>query len=78
MLENISKLGSLLSKDQQKAIQGGDAFCQGGCAGKNQGGFESITGTEVLKMGSAFSVLSSELYYEIFMKVKKRLYGTEN
>ena len=37
MLENISKLGSLLSKDQQKAIQGGDAFCQGGCAGKNQG-----------------------------------------
>ena len=37
MLENISKLGSLLSKDQQKAIQGGDAYCVGGCAGKNEG-----------------------------------------
>lgn len=37
MLENISKLGTALSKDQQKTIQGGDAFCQGGCAGKDQG-----------------------------------------
>ncbi|MFC4633098.1 hypothetical protein ACFO3O_04225 [Dokdonia ponticola] len=37
MLKNISSLGNSLSKKQQQNIQGGDAFCKGGCVGKNGG-----------------------------------------
>jgi len=39
MLKNISSLGNSLSKQQQQNIQGGDAFCRGGCVGKNEGDF---------------------------------------
>lgn len=37
MLKNMSSLGNSLSKQQQQNIQGGDAFCKGGCVGKNPG-----------------------------------------
>ncbi len=37
MLKNISGLGNSLSKKQQQNIQGGDAYCYGGCEGKNAG-----------------------------------------
>ncbi len=37
MLKNISNLGKSLSRSEQQRIQGGDAFCKGGCAGKNAG-----------------------------------------
>lgn len=37
MLKNISNLGDTLSKQQQQNIHGGDAFCRGGCVGKNAG-----------------------------------------
>lgn len=37
MLKNISSLGNSLSKQQQQHIHGGDAFCRGGCVGKNSG-----------------------------------------
>ena len=39
MLKNIVNLegATALNTNEQKAIQGGDAYCQGGCAGKNQG-----------------------------------------
>ena len=39
MLKNISNLGDALSKKQQQNIQGGGAYCFGGCAGKNEGDF---------------------------------------
>ncbi|MEP0264580.1 hypothetical protein [Dokdonia sp.] len=37
MLKNISNLGTQLSKSEQQRIQAGDAFCKGGCVGKNAG-----------------------------------------
>ncbi|MFT5891449.1 MAG: hypothetical protein ACI9Y7_001553 [Dokdonia sp.] len=37
MLKNISNLGTDLSKKQQQNIQGGDAYCYGGCLGKSAG-----------------------------------------
>lgn len=37
MLKNISNLGKSLSRSEQQRVQGGDAFCKGGCAGKNAG-----------------------------------------
>jgi hypothetical protein len=37
MLKNISNLGETLNKIQQQNIHGGDAFCRGGCVGKDAG-----------------------------------------
>ncbi|PQB03569.1 hypothetical protein [Aureitalea marina] len=39
MLKNIKNLrgAETLNSDQQKAIQGGDALCFAGCAGKQPG-----------------------------------------
>ena len=39
MLEKLSNFGTALSRNELKAINGGDAFCQGGCAGLSQGDF---------------------------------------